>query len=174
MSNKQLECETCSEDAPRKSQHEGIESSPKTTTSLGGDTRMIVNRVIDSNVTITTMSLVTVYALYGDDVRKLAFPPSADVAFLAFSSIAFAFFTMEITLLCWCRDEYLKLPDFDKAKKVLKGFSMRGSIGSWFKALGKSLEFGSFYFWLDLISTLSMALEVSFYLHIYAIFHNHV
>lgn len=122
---------------------------------------MIVNRIIDSNATITTMSLVTVYALYGDDVRKLAFPPSADVAFLAFSSLAFAFFAVEITLLCWCRDDYLKLPDFDKAKKVLRGFSMRGSIGSWLKALGKSLELGSFYFWLDLISTLSMAFEVS-------------
>lgn len=167
MSTKQLECTTCSEDLPRNSQHEDIDRISKESSSLGGDTRMIVNRIIDHNITITTMSLVTVYALYGDDVRKLAFPPSADITFLAFSSIAFAFFAMEITLLCWCRDKYLKLPNFEAARKLLKGFAMRESIGSWCKALGKTLELGSFYFWLDLISTLSMAFEVSTLVHSY-------
>ena len=121
---------------------------------------MIVNRLIDHNSTITTMSLLTVYALYGDDVRKLAFPPSADISFLALSSIAFAFFVTEITLLCWCRDKYLNLPNFEEAKMAIQRFAMRESFSSWFWALGKTLEIGSFYFWLDLISTLSMAFEV--------------
>lgn len=163
MSKRHLQCDTCSDDVPRKPQHEGVDKASKTACT-GNETRMVVDRIIDHNATITTMSLVTVYALYGDDIRKLAFPPSADVSFLAFSSIAFAFFAMEITLLCWCRDGYLQLPDFDAAKKVLKGFAMRKSIGYWLQTLGKTLEFGSFYFWLDFISTLSMAFEASVYL----------
>jgi len=161
MSTKQLECSSRSDDSPHKPQHEDADrsSSSKGSSHHGDDTRRIVSQILDHNSTITTMSLVTVYALYGDDVRKLAFPPSADVTFLTLSSLAFAFFAMEITLLCWCREKYLNLPDFEKAKNVIKGFAVRESISSWFNALGKSLEVGSFYFWLDLISTLSMAFE---------------
>ena len=162
MSTKQLECSSRSDDLPHKPQHEDADppSSSKGSSHRGDDTRRIVNQIIDHNSTIATMLFVTVYALYGDDVRKLAFPPSADVTFLTLSSLAFAFFAMEITLLSWCRDKYLNLPDFEKAKNVIKGFAVRESISSWLNSLGKSLEVGSFYFWLDLISTLSMAFEV--------------
>jgi hypothetical protein len=107
------------------------------------------------------MSLVTVYALYGDDIRKLEFPPSADNFFLALSAMAFAIFTFEISLLCWCRDTYLPRPTHEDVKKVLRNWDMRHSFSSWFLELGKTLQVGSFYFWLDLISTLSMVFEVS-------------
>ena len=108
------------------------------------------------------MSFITVYAIYGDDVRILAFDPGADKAFLALSSLAFAFFLLEISLLCWCRDKYLQKPDFAAIKELLTADRWRGrkSTLSWMGQLGKAVQTGSFYFWLDLISTFSMAIEL--------------
>ncbi|KAL9180261.1 hypothetical protein ACHAXT_008231 [Thalassiosira profunda] len=124
--------------------------------------KTIVNRGVDSNATITFMSVVTIYALYGDDVRILAFDPGADRTFLALSSLAFAFFLVEICLLCWCRDRYLQRPDVDALRELLTAERWRGrtSAPSWLKRLAKAAQAGSFYFWLDLISTLSMAIEM--------------
>ena len=74
--------------------------------------------------------------------------------------MAFVFFALEITLLCWCRENYLRMPNFEAAIKMLREWSVRSSAGVWFSEFGKTLQVGSFYFWLDLISTLSMAFEV--------------
>jgi hypothetical protein len=152
MSNQPLECTSNPDDEPRKPLHVEPKSSI--------DTRHLINKIIDHNATIATMSLVTVYALYGDDVRKLAFPPSADVVFLILTAMAFVCFALEITLLCWCRENYLRMPNFEAAIKMLREWSVRSSAGVWFSEFGKTLQVGSFYFWLDLISTLSMAFEV--------------
>ncbi|KAL3784601.1 hypothetical protein HJC23_007057 [Cyclotella cryptica] len=157
MKAKHLECTSISDKEPRKALHEDVEKRHK---SAGGVTRMLVNRILDHNSTVTFMSLVTVYALYGDDVRKLAFQPSADNFFLTLSAMAFAIFTLEISLLCWCRENYLPRPTLEAAKKVMRKWGMRHSLSSWFRELGKTLQVGSFYFWLDLISTISMVFEM--------------
>lgn len=72
------------------------------------------------------MTIITVYSLFGDDVRLLAFDIRADVIFNILTAISFCAFSFEIILACIAKDEY------------------------W---LG-------FYFWLDLISTISLITDI--------------
>ena len=131
-------------------------------------TKAIVNRAIDSNAAIAFMSFVTIYAIYGDDVRMLAFNPGADQAFLVLSTLGFIFFLIEISLLCWCRENYLKRPDFEALSELLTFNCWHGrkSTLSWLGELWNAGQTGSFYFWLDLISTFSMAIEMPWLLQL--------
>jgi class 3 adenylate cyclase len=129
--------------------------------------KAIASKLIDANGTIAFMSIVTAYVLYGDDARiLLAFDPGVDRVFLVLTSIAFALFLIEILLLCWCRDNYLKTPDFASMKELFTRdcWSERISTLSWLGEVGKAASIGSFYFWLDLISTLSMVIEMNWVL----------
>lgn len=72
------------------------------------------------------MLFVTIYALFGDDVRLIAFEASADIVFFWLNVTTFSFFTLELYLSSMCISEY----------------------------------FGSFFFWLDLISTVSVMMDV--------------
>ena len=44
------------------------------------------------------MTLVTIYALFGDDIRLLAFGKSSDNVFIVLNCIALALFSVEICL----------------------------------------------------------------------------
>eukprot|EP00578_Thalassiosira_sp_NH16_P003983 CAMPEP_0181134474 /NCGR_PEP_ID=MMETSP1071-20121207/32108_1 /TAXON_ID=35127 /ORGANISM="Thalassiosira sp., Strain NH16" /LENGTH=864 /DNA_ID=CAMNT_0023220997 /DNA_START=56 /DNA_END=2647 /DNA_ORIENTATION=- len=144
---------------PKKSPNESSKTGTDDAIAIAKE---IVNRAIDSNAGITFMSFVTTYALYGDDVRIIAFDPGADGTFLVLSSLAFVFFLVEFCLLCWCRERYLQRPDFAAMRELLTADRWRGrtSTFDWMGEFGKALQAGSFYFWLDLVSTFSMAIEI--------------
>lgn len=72
------------------------------------------------------MFLVTIYALFGDDIRLLAFPRDADGTFTILNIIALALFLLELLIA----------------------------------SVGKPDYFNSFFFWLDLISTLSIITDI--------------
>ena len=72
------------------------------------------------------MTVITIYSLFGDDVRTLAFDARADNTFNILTIISFVMFLIEILLQCIAKEEY------------------------W---LG-------FYFWLDLVSTLSLITDI--------------
>lgn len=72
------------------------------------------------------MTTITVYCLFGDDVRQIAFNAEADPVFYILTIISFFAFCVEAVLSCYVRDDY------------------------W---LG-------FYFWLDIISTISLIADV--------------
>lgn len=72
------------------------------------------------------MTIVTIYSLFGDDVRQLAFTVEADDVFNSLTTAAFFFFTLEIVLACVAKDEY----------------------------------FLGFYFWLDVVSTVSLITDI--------------
>jgi hypothetical protein len=72
------------------------------------------------------MTILTVYTLFGDDVRVLAFDKTADVTFWILTSVSFGAFALEIILASISKDEY----------------------------------FLGFYFWLDLISTISLITDI--------------
>lgn len=72
------------------------------------------------------MVLVTLYALFGDDLRLLAFERGADPVFLWLNVVALTAFTLEI---------------------VLSSIGVKG-------------YFGSFFFWLDLLSTVSIITDI--------------
>lgn len=78
--------------------------------------------------TVTTvMTLVTIYALFGDDIKIAYFEKSADSTFDNLTFISLILFSIEITL----------------------------------NALSQENYFNSFYFWLDLISTISLITDIS-------------
>jgi hypothetical protein len=68
------------------------------------------------------MTLITIYALFFDDIRILAFPKSADNVFFGLTLSAIICYTTEILLASISIDGY----------------------------------FNSFFFWLDIISTVTM------------------
>jgi len=72
------------------------------------------------------MMIVTIYSLFCDDIKLLGFEKSADYNFMILTSIAMAFFFIEIILASVGTDGY----------------------------------FISFYFWLDLIATLSLITDI--------------
>ena len=72
------------------------------------------------------MMVVTLYSLFCDDIKLLFFEKNADHTFMILTSIALAFFLLEIILA----------------------------------SIGKVGYLNSFYFWLDLLSTFSMVIDI--------------
>jgi hypothetical protein len=143
-------------------------SSPRT--NRLGNRRAIASTLIDANFSIVFMSLVTIYVLYGDDARiLLALDPGIDGVFLVLTSIAFVLFLIEIMLLCWCRENYFKMPNLVAMRELvtLDGWAERTSTTSWLGEVGTAVSIGSFYFWLDLISTLSMMIDMPWVISLY-------
>ena len=84
--------------------------------------------VLDHKVFTYIMTALTVYALFGDDLRLLFFTKSADFFFDLLTSISMLAFVVEIVISSIAKkDEYLF----------------------------------SFYFWLDVIATISLILDIS-------------
>ncbi|OMJ87200.1 hypothetical protein SteCoe_11124 [Stentor coeruleus] len=88
--------------------------------------KTIMFRVIDHWSFTAWMTILTIYALFGDDVRISAFTVSSDTAFNYITTICLFFFMLEIALASLCKKDY------------------------W---LG-------FFFWLDLISTISLITDI--------------
>jgi len=78
------------------------------------------------------MMIVTIYALFGDDLRILVFPPSTDHVFVVMNTITFILFVLEMFLNTWIKS------DFSRGVHHWKGYVF------------------SFFFWLDLLALISM------------------
>ena len=72
------------------------------------------------------MTVITIYALLGDDIKLLVFPKGADDAFTVLTSASMILFMLEIILASIAKADY----------------------------------FNSFFFWLDLLSTLSLITDI--------------
>ena len=113
--------------------------------------------VIETTSVTLFMTIVTIYALFSDDIKVLAFDKSSDTVFVTFSSIAFFLFLLEIVAQCWCRENYLILPKRSDIKKLLSKSTTRKEKWDVLKSV---FAIGSFYFWLDLMATCSMIFEI--------------
>jgi hypothetical protein len=54
----------------------------------------------------TVLTLATVFALFGDDLRGAVFDIGADTFFWTVYLVLFVFFSIEIGLSCYCRQDY--------------------------------------------------------------------
>jgi hypothetical protein len=72
------------------------------------------------------MTVITIYALLGDDLRIILSPKSSDIWFLIGTTISMIMFSIEIILASIAKEGY----------------------------------FNSFFFWLDLISTVSLFTDI--------------
>jgi hypothetical protein len=82
---------------------------------------------VDNSYVVIFMTIVTIYALFFDDIRLVVFTKSDDDIFFGITSACLFFFTLEIVLSSYSKpDEY----------------------------------FLSFFFWLDVVSTLSLIPDI--------------
>lgn len=72
------------------------------------------------------MALMTIYALFGDDIRLLTVTKDNDEIFYAISTTVMSFFLLEIFLMSIVKPGY----------------------------------FGGFYFWLDIVSSISLIFDI--------------
>ena len=86
----------------------------------------MIEEFLESKKVTITMSIVTVYALFADDVKTLGFDKSSDDAFSSLVVICLLLFALELLL------SYSYKPNY-----------------KW-----------SFYFWLDLVATLSLITDI--------------
>ena len=89
--------------------------------------KMKIRDVIEGKTVTIIMTLVTVYALVGDDIRIWVTDKNADPYFIVGLIISFALFAIEILLNTVVTDEFKY----------------------------------SFFFWLDIIATLSLIPDIS-------------
>ena len=72
------------------------------------------------------MTIITLYALFGDDVRVLTTDKNGDPTYWTLNIIALIAFSLEIIVASLCKENY----------------------------------FNGFFFWLDIVSTLSLLLDI--------------
>ena len=95
------------------------------------------------------MSVLTIWALYQGDIRVAATGKEADLGFQIVISMAFFLFILELLMSCFYKEGYMYMPEQTR----LPG-------ETWSAMWMRRLQFGSFYFWLDIIATASLILEV--------------
>ena len=110
-----------------------------------------VEYIAESSYVVALMSILTIWALYNSDIKFAATTKEADLAFEVIISIAFFLFILEIFASCFYKPDYLWFPDWKPLEDE-----------EWYETWWRRAQFGSFYFWLDWIATLSLILEVSF------------
>ena len=105
-----------------------------------------VGTLMNGGTMTAFMSLLTFWALFGDDIRLSSTSLETDNYFEAISIFVLVCFTLEIIACSYSDPKYLNLLLFSSDKSL---------------TLKQRLTFGSFYFWLDLLSTVSLLLELS-------------
>jgi len=74
------------------------EEEEESTSKMRAPWKIKINRFVNSWPVTLFGTLVTLYALFGDDIKIAFFPKSADEAFNIVTSFALGFFVIEITL----------------------------------------------------------------------------
>mmetsp|Transcript_28112 Transcript_28112/g.63688 ORF Transcript_28112/g.63688 Transcript_28112/m.63688 type:complete len:862 (+) Transcript_28112:138-2723(+) len=102
---------------------------------------------------VVFMAVLTMWALYGSDIKLAASPGSADLGFEVIMTVVFFMFVIEIILQCFYKEDYMWFPDWEALPEETPMYL-------WMRRL----QFGSFYFWLDFIATFSIILELQWIL----------
>lgn len=112
--------------------------------------KAFVEAICEHPAFILLMALYTIWALYNDDIRLSASDKDADEAYEVVISVGFFLFLFEIFGTSFYKPDYINLPNLK-----------RDDDESLYQYVLRVCQFGSFYFWLDWIATLSLILEVS-------------
>ena len=112
--------------------------------------RALIGRVMESYKFIFLMIVFSMWSLFSDDIRISSTTKVADVGFTTIISIIFFTFLFEIGVNCYYKDDYFIWPNWNS--EIVKETMWR----TWLRRL----QLGSFYFWLDLIATGSLILEM--------------
>lgn len=106
--------------------------------------------MLESSLFQIFATLFTFWALFSDNVRLAATRKDADIVFEVIISLIFFFFMFEIFLKLLYEERYFNIPKFKSNNPDETLFE------KWYRR-----KIGSFYFWMDFISTISLIIEVS-------------
>jgi hypothetical protein len=109
-----------------------------------------VESILEHWAVITLMSIYTIWALFNDDIRLSGTDKDADLGFTIVISIGFFLFVIEIMAQVFCKPDYFLVPKWE-----------RGDNEDFWEMWWRRAQVGSFYFWMDVIATLSLVLEVT-------------
>ena len=110
--------------------------------------------MLESKVSLAFLNIATIYALFSEDTRILAFPKDADAAFEAMSTFCFFVFLLEIVFNCIVNLE--RDPRYFTESR------------SWAEhALGYEGYPLSFYFSLDILACVSMVFDMPWLLAVF-------
>ena len=113
----------------KKNKHKIILKKDKNNFKKQFNCKIFIKRLLDDYVYISIMTIITIYALFFDDIRIIAFDKSTDDTFYTITTSCMAAFTLEIFL----------------SSLVVNGY------------------LNSFFFYLDIISTLSMVTDIGWF-----------
>jgi len=117
-------------------------------------------KILNSYWMSAFMTVITFYALYAGDVRVLAFDAQSDIVFYVFTAIIFFAFALEFLLNCWCREHFFVAPTREKLRETVTDARLAESRAEFLSIIPRFFRIGSFYFWLDLLATLSLLFEL--------------
>ena len=109
-----------------------------------------MNNFLTSPMYAATIAIFTLWALFSDDIRLGATDKSSDLGFSILISIIFFAFILEMAIRIWCEEGYFVIPVWDIEKFETN-----------VQKIYRLIKIGSFYFWVDFLSTLTLVVEVS-------------
>lgn len=68
---------------------------------------MKIEKVLDHWLFTAYMTIITIYALFGDDIRMMLFTKKDDKVFFALTYLSFGSFLFELVLSCIAKEGYI-------------------------------------------------------------------
>lgn len=115
-----------------------------------------VQKRVETSHFITCIAVLALWSIFSDDIRLATTTKEADFKFEVVISVIFFILLLEILVTCYYKDDYMCLPSILHKPKDNRG------PATW-KAFFKRFRLGSFYFWLDVVATFSLIVEVSLF-----------
>lgn len=109
-----------------------------------------VRSFLDNPYVIVFMIIITLWSLFGNDIKYTSTTKSADSAFDGILSVIFVLYCIEILLTLYSKPDYFVIPNWKRMPNETLMDSLR-----------RRFNVGGFYFWLDIISALSFIFELS-------------
>jgi len=130
------------------SRHVSEDASSQQSVGCGQKAAQLGQALLASPIYTGIMLVLTVFALFGEDLRVLAFPSSADDGFNAVASFTFFAFVFDLLLASFSRtSRSTKDAATASGNALQEKFGIKG-------------YFLSFFFWLDFVAALSIVTEI--------------
>ncbi|GKY97177.1 hypothetical protein MPSEU_000676100 [Mayamaea pseudoterrestris] len=116
----------------------------------GDDRKTFLQHVLDNCIWRTLLIVLTFILLFGAQIRDIAIPPDGDAACDGIFMTTFVLLVIDMLMRIDCEPTYFVCRCGDNGHD--------GAERTWFN----SIQVGSFLFWCDILSTMTLLTEISF------------
>lgn len=114
-----------------------------------------VEVVNENSYVLLFMGILTFWTLYQRDIRLTSTTMEADFVFEILISFCFFMFSLEILLQCFYKEGYFNIPTWELEN------SYETFLEKWYRRI---FSFGSFYFWMDVIASFTLIMDMNWML----------